>query len=144
MQFRVPLVAFAFILTIAACSRRDPVAPNANAAAAVLPVPANDTAPSPTGGTWSRVIRRYGQDSSGGVGVGRDGIAPAARGNGQDERESDQRHAELHASPTRLRALRIRLVAIRREAGHRPLSLRREFGVAEEPLVSLESVERDA
>jgi len=50
MQFRVPLVAFAFILTIAACSRRDPVAPNANAAAAVLPVPPNDTAPSPAGG----------------------------------------------------------------------------------------------
>jgi hypothetical protein len=50
MQFRVPVVAFAFIMTIAACSRRDPVAPNANAAAAVLPEPANDLAPSPAGG----------------------------------------------------------------------------------------------
>ena len=50
MQFRVPLVAFAFIMTIAACSRRDPVAPNANAAAAALPAPANDVAPSPAGG----------------------------------------------------------------------------------------------
>ena len=49
MQFRVPLVAFAFILTIAACSKRDPVAPNANAAAA-LPAPTKDTAPSPAGG----------------------------------------------------------------------------------------------
>ena len=50
MQFRVPLVAFAFIMTIAACSRRDPVAPNANAAAPALPAPANDVAPSPAGG----------------------------------------------------------------------------------------------
>jgi hypothetical protein len=50
MQFRVPLVAFAFILTIAACSRREPVAPNANAAAPALPAPAKDTAPSPAGG----------------------------------------------------------------------------------------------
>jgi len=50
MQFRVPLLAFAFILTIAACSRRDPVAPNANAAAAALPAPAKDVAPSPAGG----------------------------------------------------------------------------------------------
>jgi hypothetical protein len=50
MQFRVPLVAFAFILTIAACSKREPVAPNANAAASALPAPANDVAPSPAGG----------------------------------------------------------------------------------------------
>ena len=49
MRLRVPLVACAFIVTIAACSGRDPVADNANAAAA-LPVPANDTAPSPAGG----------------------------------------------------------------------------------------------
>ena len=49
MRFRVPLVAVAFILTIAACSKRDPVAPNANAAAD-LPAPVNEMAPSPAGG----------------------------------------------------------------------------------------------
>ena len=49
MRFRVPLVACAFILTIAACSNREPVAPNANSAAA-LPAPVKDTAPSPAGG----------------------------------------------------------------------------------------------
>ena len=49
MRFRVPLIACAFIISIAACSRRDPVAPNANAAAAALPPPANQIAPSPAG-----------------------------------------------------------------------------------------------
>jgi hypothetical protein len=49
MRLRVPLVACAFIVTIAACSGRDPVANDANAAAA-LPAPANDTAPSPAAG----------------------------------------------------------------------------------------------
>lgn len=49
MQFRVPLVTCALIVTIAACSRDDPVADNANAAVA-FPAPVKDSAPSPAGG----------------------------------------------------------------------------------------------
>ena len=49
MKFRVPLVTCVLIVTIAACGKRDPVAPNANAAAA-LPAPVNDTSASPDGG----------------------------------------------------------------------------------------------
>jgi hypothetical protein len=47
MRVRVPLITFALIATVAACSRRDPVADNANGAN--LPAPAKDTTADPAG-----------------------------------------------------------------------------------------------
>jgi hypothetical protein len=48
MRFRLPVVTFALIASIAACSKSDPVAKGANAVTA-LPLPANQSAPSPAG-----------------------------------------------------------------------------------------------
>jgi hypothetical protein len=48
MRFRLPVVTFALIASIAACSKSDPVAKGANAVTA-LPLPANQAAPSPAG-----------------------------------------------------------------------------------------------
>ena len=49
MRFRLPVVTFALIASIAACSKSDPVAKGANAVTA-LPLPANQATPSPAGG----------------------------------------------------------------------------------------------
>jgi predicted small lipoprotein YifL len=46
---RLPFLALATILAIAACGKRDPVAPDANAAAPALPAP-NKARPDPMGG----------------------------------------------------------------------------------------------
>jgi hypothetical protein len=48
MRFRLPVAMFAAVTAIAACSKSDPVAKGANAVTA-LPMPANQTAPSPAG-----------------------------------------------------------------------------------------------
>jgi len=48
MRLRLPVVTFALIASIAACSKSDPVAKGANAVTA-LPLPANQAAPSPAG-----------------------------------------------------------------------------------------------
>ena len=57
MRFRLPVVTFAVLAAIAACSKPGPVA--SNAAATNLPLPVNDTSPDPAGGPPANAVENH-------------------------------------------------------------------------------------
>jgi hypothetical protein len=57
MRFRLPVVTFAALAVIAACSKPDPVA--SNVAATNLPLPVNDSTPDPAGGPPANAIENH-------------------------------------------------------------------------------------
>ena len=58
MRFRLPVVTFAVLAAIAACSKPDPVASNA-AASTNISLPVNDTNPDPAGGPPANAIENH-------------------------------------------------------------------------------------
>lgn len=57
MRFRLPVVTFAALAVIAACSKPDPVA--SNVAATNLPLPVNHSTPDPAGGPPANAIENH-------------------------------------------------------------------------------------